>query len=411
MKSDGQKTRISGTVAPGFDEVRDAFEHNFSIGAELGAACAAYYQGHLVVDLWGGIRDMETEDPWKEDTIALVSSTTKGLTSMTVALAHSRGLIELDEPVAVYWPEFAQGGKDSITVRQLMAHQAGLCALDVPPTFEDVSDPEKLAAILAGQRPAWDPGTRQGYHAMTFGWYVGELIRRVDPQHRSVGRFFQEEIAEPLGVDFHIGLPAEIPDSRIATIKEFGLWDVLKGMYSMPPLTSLGFFSPKSLIKRTFATPVPQAEAPAKMRREYVMVEGPAYNGVGSARGIAKAYSSFAIGAKELSLRPDTREALICRAPLPASGGVDRITGLEMPFSLGFCKPFPGYEFGSNERAFGMPGLGGSFGYADPDTGSSFAYVPNRWYFRLHDDPRQVALWKAFGRCVARKRQPEPNQL
>lgn len=403
-KSRRHDFRIHGFAKGGFEPVREAFVANFARRRELGAACSIYVRGEKVVDLWGGVRDEETGAPWEEDTMAVVSSTTKGLTAMAVALAHSRGLLELDEKVATYWPEFAQAGKEAITIRQLMAHQAGLCALDRPPTFDEAADPARLAEILARQRPAWDPGTRQGYHAVTLGWYAAELLRRVDPRHRSLGRFFHEEIARPLGVEFSIGLPAEVPDSRIATIKVFGLREIVSDLPKMPLHASMRFLTPRSLTKRAFVTPVPTAKDERELRRRYLSIEGPGYNGVGTARGIAEAYGAFATGPGELGLRGESVEALIRPAPPPSGGPIDLILGLPVRFSLGCLKPFPGFPFGSSARAFGIPGVGGSIGYADPDTGSGFAYVPNRWTFWPLGDRRQIALWRAFQRCVA----PEP---
>jgi len=205
-KSKDIESFIHGYVAPGFEELREEFIKNFTKRGELGAACAIYYKGEKVVDLWGGYRDAKSRAPWEENTMVMVFSTTKGLAAMTVAVVHSRGLIDYDEKVATYWPEFAQNGKESITVRQLLSHQAGLPVLDKKLTLEQVADLDALAEVLARQKPIWEPGTKHGYHAATLGLYMNELIQRVDPQHRSLGQFFQDEIAEPLDLEFYIGL-------------------------------------------------------------------------------------------------------------------------------------------------------------------------------------------------------------
>ena len=203
---------IYGEVEPGFEPVREAFGRNFSERDELGAACCAYVDGRKVVDLWGGVADRESQAPWQKDTLVLVFSTTKGMSALAVALAHSRGLIDYDERVATYWPEFARNGKGNVTVRQLLDHQAGLCAVDEPLGPELLADPGRLAEILAAQRPAWEPGTRQGYHYLTLGLYENELLRRVDPRGRSLGQFLSEEILAPLGEEFYIGpLRQEFP--------------------------------------------------------------------------------------------------------------------------------------------------------------------------------------------------------
>ena len=210
-----------GWVAEGFEEVAAEFDRNFLERGEIGAAVAAYWRGEKVVDLWGGRRIPTGDAPWNEDTMVVVNSTTKGLAAMTVAVENSRGWIDYDAPVAEYWPEFAQNGKDAITVRQLLSHEAGLVWIDEPLRFEDLSDLDYVAGVLARQKPAWEPGTRHGYHAMTIGLYMQELIRHVDPAHRTLGRFFHEEIARPLQIEFYIGLPPEIPDERLALLRPY----------------------------------------------------------------------------------------------------------------------------------------------------------------------------------------------
>ncbi len=207
-----ERHRIEGSVSGGFEPVRDAFVENFTERGELGGACCIYLHGEKVVDLWGGVRDRESGEPWRDDTMVVVHSTTKGLAAMVMALAHSRGLLDYDERVCTYWPEFAQAGKEQITVRQLLAHQAGLFAFDEKVDREVVADLDRLAEIMARQRPAWEPGERQAYHAISLGFYESELVRRIDPQHRSLGRFFDEEIAKPLDLHFYIGLPDSIPN-------------------------------------------------------------------------------------------------------------------------------------------------------------------------------------------------------
>jgi CubicO group peptidase (beta-lactamase class C family) len=209
---------VQGQVKPGFEVVREAFVENFARRRELGGACCAYHHGEKVVDLWGGIRNKQTRESSEQDTMVVVHSATKGLAAMTLALAHSRGWLDYKERVARYWPEFAQQGKEKITVRQLLAHQAGLFAIEEPVDRSVVADLDRLAVVLARQKPAWEPGTRQAYHAITLGFYEGELLRRVDPQHRSLGQFFQDEIAGPLGEDVYIRVPEEIPNSRLATL-------------------------------------------------------------------------------------------------------------------------------------------------------------------------------------------------
>src|SRR3954451_5247713 len=227
--SDTQSVPVFGDVSEGLDGVRDAFTPNFIQRRELGGACCVYHHGRKVVDLWGGLRNKATGEPWERDTMTIVYSATKGLAAMTLALAHSRGWLDYEERVSAYWPEFAQHGKEKITVRQLLAHQAGLFAFDEPVDRGTVADLDHLAVVLARQKPAWEPGTRQAYHALPLGFYEGELLRRLDPRRRSLGQFFQDEIATALDGDVYIRLPESIPNSRLATLSPPRPIDMLLG--------------------------------------------------------------------------------------------------------------------------------------------------------------------------------------
>jgi CubicO group peptidase (beta-lactamase class C family) len=379
---------VHGTVSPGFEAVREAFESNFVDRREIGAACCVYRNGEKVVDLWGGIRDTTTDAPWEEDTMALVYSATKGLAAMTMALAHSRGWLDFDEPVIRYWPEFGANGKDWITVRQLLAHQAGLFAFDEPLDRGLLRDPERLAAMMERQTPAWAPGTRQGYHAITIGFYEAELLRRVDPQHRSLGRFFHEEIAVPLELDFYIGLPDSIPDSRLARLVDPGFLEMARGF---PIRFTVDVLNRNSNIRRALAG----SELAHDETRIYPRdLEIPAGGGVGTARAIARAYSEFATGGKILGLRPETLRELAAPAVAPTEGLYDEVMKGDVEFSLGFMKSSPGLSFGS-PGSYGAPGAGGSMGFADPDAGIGYAYVPNRKGTTLTGDPRDIAIRKA----------------
>jgi CubicO group peptidase (beta-lactamase class C family) len=385
-------TGIQGSVSKGFELVRDAFGENFSRRKELGAACCVYCQGEKVVDLWGGIRNKATGEPWEKDTMVLVHSATKGFAAMTLALAHSRGWLDYEERVCTYWPEFAQRGKETITVRQLLAHQAGLFAFDERVDREVVADLDRLALVLARQAPAWKPGTRQAYHAISLGFYESELLRRIEPQHRSLGQFFQDEIASPLGLDFYIRLPQGIPDSRLATIESPTALELLLGL---PIRLTLATLYPRSNIYRALITN-PGAAISRDEKRVYARnLEVPAGGGVGTARSMARAYSVFATGGRELELRRETLQALTAPAVPAASGFYDECMKGEMRYSLGFFKPGPTLPFG-HPGSFGAPGAGGSFGFADPQVGMGYAYVTNRMGTTLTGDPRDVALRTAL---------------
>jgi CubicO group peptidase (beta-lactamase class C family) len=383
------RVTIEGQVSPGFEAVRQAFSDNFTLRAELGGACCAFYRGEKVVDLWGGLRNKETGEPWEHDTMVIVYSATKGLAAMTMALAHSRGWLDYEERVAHYWPDFAQQGKERITVRQLLAHQAGLFALDEPVDRSVVADVDRLATVLARQKPAWEPGTRQAYHGITLGYYESELLRRIDPRHRTLGQFFQDEIAWPLSLHVYIRLPEEIPNSRLATIARPRTIDLVLGF---PLRFTVEAMNPRSKIVRALrGSELPQDDARIYARN----FEVPSGGAVGTARAIAKAYSVFATGGHELGLRKETLDLLAAPAIPATRGFYDECLKGEVQFSLGFMKPSEVWPFGS-ASSYGSPGSGGSLGFADPAAGIGYAYVTSQMGTSLTGDPRDVALRNAL---------------
>jgi CubicO group peptidase (beta-lactamase class C family) len=389
---------VRGVVAPGFEEVRAELERNFAERGEIGAAVAAYWRGDKVVDLWGGRRTPDGDAPWNEDTMVVVMSTTKGLAAMTLAVANARGWLDYDAPIARYWPEFAQNGKQAITVRQLLAHEAGLVLLDEPLPIGRLRDLDDVARMLARQKTEWEPGTRHGYHAMTIGLYMQEIIRHVDPAHRTLGRFFHEEIAKPLGLDFYIGLPNEIAKERLARVKPLSPGRAIVALRTTPPQLIKKILWPWSLMRKSLAV---VSGLDWNHRLSYA-VEVPAGNGVGTARAIARAYSAFAEGGAELGITPETF-ARVTAVPEVARP-MDEVLGVPSYFSLGFLRPGPDIAFGSSSRAFGAPGAGGSFGFADPDARLGYAYVMNKLDFHLVDDPREKSLRDAVYRAIAAKR-------
>jgi CubicO group peptidase (beta-lactamase class C family) len=401
---------VGGDVADGFGPVADAFRRNFAERGEIGAACAVFQNGRKVVDLWGGYRNGETREPWQDDTLVTVFSSTKGVASLAIAVAHSRGLIDYDEKVATYWPEFARNGKADVTVRQLLSHQAGVAAIDRPLSITDLADLDVVADALAAQAPAWEPGTRHGYHGISLGWYEGELIRRTDPAGRTLGRFFAEEIAAPLGIEFYIGVPHTVDADRIAYIHGYRPVELLLHLGAMPWRFVAGFLNPRSITARSFANPKILAETGNYNRPEVRRLELPAANGTGQVRAIAEAYGDVATGGGKLGLTASTLDALIRPAAPPSGGLRDVVLGVDSVFSLGYVKPFPRFRFGaSGGQAFGTPGAGGSFGFADPETRIGFAYAMNRTGFYLWDDPREVALRDALYRTVLGEMPQRPD--
>ena len=397
---------VEGHVRPGFEPVREAFDDNFTRRRELGGACAVCRDGQDVVDLWGGIRNKDTDEPWERDTMVLVHSATKGFAAMTLALAHSRGWLDYEARVSTYWPEFAQHGKERITVRQLLAHQAGLFAIDEPVDRSVVADLDRLAVVLARQKPAWEPGTRQAYHAISLGFYEGELLRRVDPRHRSLGQFFQDEIASPLDLDLFIRLPDDIPNARLATMAAPGL---LARVLGMPLRITLEAMNPHSNLYRALVVNPGSAVSLDEHRIYARNLEVPAGGAVGTARAIARAYDAFAREGGPLGLRSETLDLLAAPAVPPTHGFHDECLKGEARFSLGFMKPQPDWPFGS-PRSFGSPGAGGALGFADPDAGLGYGYVTCRMGTTLTGDPRDVALrqalYAALGPSSARRLRP-----
>lgn len=387
---------IDGHVSRGFEPVREAFEKNFSERRELGGACCAYHHGEKVVDLWGGIRNKQTDDPWEKDTMVVVHSASKGLAAMTLAIAHSRGWLDYEERVAHYWPEFAQQGKERITVRQLLAHQAALFAINEPVDRDLVADLDRFGVVLARQKPEWEPGTRQAYHGLSLGFYQNELVRRIDPHHRSLGQFFQDEIATPLGEEVYIRLPETIPNSRLATLAPPRTWELL---LHVPVRLTLEAMNRHSNISRALEMN-PGTRVYFDDRRVYARnLEVPSGGAVGTARGIAHAYGVFANGGRELGLRKETLDLLAAPAVPPTGGFFDECLKGEVQFSLGFMKSSPNWSFGSNS-SYGSPGTGGSLGFADPEMGVGYGYVTSQGGTWFTGDPRDVALRNALYRVL-----------
>jgi CubicO group peptidase (beta-lactamase class C family) len=397
----GKHFAISGHAEPGFEGVADAFTENFISRNELGAACCIYVDGEAVVDLWGGVRNRRTGEPWERDTMVIVWSATKGMSGLAIALAASRGLLEYDERVCMYWPEFAQQGKEAITVRQLLSHQAGLFALDAPVDKATLTDPDRLAVVLARQKPEWPPGERQAYSMLCLGFYESELIRRVDPLHRTLGQYFQEEVASPLGLDFYIRLPEEIPNACLASIQEVNPLRAIGHVDRIPWRLVFAYLNPHSPVRRSDRNP--STSVSLDRSRVYARdLEVPAGGGVGTARALARAYGVFATGGRELKLRQEILHALMAPARSPARGFFDECLKLDWQLSLGFARPSRvGLDFAS-PSAFGMPGWGGTLAFADPSVGAGYAYVTNRMG-AAGADPREMSLRTAFQRALERR--------
>lgn len=393
-----EQPTIHGDVAAGFGPVADAFRRNFAQHGEIGAAVAVYAGDRPVVDLWAGYRDRRRTLPWERDTIVPVFSSTKGMAAFVVASAVSKGLLDYEEPVATYWPEFAAQGKDAVTVRQLIDHQAGLSGLDTVVRLAQIADLDGLAPILAAQKPAWKPGTRHGYHAITLGLYQGELVRRVDPGHRTLGRIFAEDFAGPLGLDFFIGLPAAEPMERIATLASARGLDLLRYERDIPLRIGAEIYAKRGYSHAALTNP--RCGAPARAtRREFLEVELPGSNGVGNARALARVYGAAAANTGALPVDDALLERLAAADTADDVPADDLVLKTKSRYHLGFRKSRGTFRFGSDKRAYGTTGLGGSFGFADPATGLGFGYSMNRLGMAVLDDVRSRNLREALLRC------------
>ena len=375
---------ISGTCAAGFEPVRDAFAANFAERDEIGASVAVAVRGEPVVNLWAGWADPGRTRAWQQDTLTNVWSTTKAMTSLCAHILMDRGELDPDAPVARYWPEFAAGGKSGITVRQIMSHQSGLTGLLVPSTVSDYYDWDKITARLAGQEPLFPPGTASGYQAITFGYLIGEVIRRITGQ--SCGRFFASEIAGPLEADFHIGLPepelgrcSELLGVRPSEDEQAAL---AQAYASADPAALAALLNPS----------LTGDEANAD---EWRMAEIPAANGHGTALGLVTVFGTLTDGSGRL-ISAETLEA----ARTSQGRHTDLVLGLPLEFGLGFGLSGPEGHFGPNPAAFGHDGFGGSAVGADPEAGVAIAYVMNRMGMNLVDDPRKMTLIDAVYRCL-----------
>jgi CubicO group peptidase (beta-lactamase class C family) len=376
---------VQGNVDPGFEAVRDAFENNFKTHGEVGAACCVYHDGRAVVELWGGSADAHGERPWQHDTLQLVFSATKGVTAICAHKLIEAGRLDLDSPVAQYWPEFAANGKAGITVRQVLSHRAGLAVIEGELSLEQVLAWDPVVEAIAAQSTNWEPGSAHGYHVRSYGWIVGELVRRITGT--SISRFLTTEIADPLGLDFFIGLP-EAEFARCAeTIPPKGGLDALAELLGADSLTARALRGPSNLFSYDQMW----------NRPELLSACMPSSNGVGTAHALARLYAAT-VGAIDgvRILAPDTVDA----ARAVHSEGPDKVILVPSRYGLGFMLP-PMLARHCGDGAFGHPGAGGSLGFADPEARLGFGYVMNRMHLAAEPDPRAHTLVKATARCLA----------
>ncbi|MEM1052402.1 MAG: serine hydrolase domain-containing protein [Pseudomonadota bacterium] len=389
-----------GYVAQGFEPVAHAFSASVLSGEALGAACTIIQNNEVLVDLYGGWKDISRSEPWQEDDITLVYSLTKGLTGMAGAVAVSRGLFSYNEKVADIWPEFAAHGKGNVTVGAALSEQAGLAAIDFKLTLENIGDEEVICAAIAAQKPNWRPGDYAGNHAYTLGWIASELIHRRDPKGRRLPQFFAEEIGGPLGMDVFLGLPTSFARERIARIKGFGLQDLFIHHTTMPWALTFEMCLPGTLAFRTLNNPLVLAGPGALDNEEFWKVGQGAAGGMASARGLAWAYHAFADGGAKLGVTPAVMATLKQGHAYPSRGLKDQVLTADMYYSYGFEKPFDEWEFARTRSAFGSFAVGGSLAFCDPDDGVSYAWITNQLGTGKWDDPREKMVRDAFYNCL-----------
>lgn len=380
---------MNGTVAEGFEPVRDAFVRNFEALGDRGAAIAVYREGRKVVDLWAGTKNVDgaaDSEPWRRGTAQIVRSATKGVAAAVPLLLAQRGQLDLDAPVAAYWPEFKAYGKERVLVRHVLNHRAGLPVLDRPLTPQEALDPRRGPEAVAAQAPVWEPGTDHGYHALTYGWLLDELVRRVTG--RGTGEWIAAEIAGPLGAELWLGLP-EAEAYRTGRVDRVETPEPTHALRARPKRSvTEAYADPDSLTNRAFGaiTPFPDQNDPA-----YRASALPATNGIATADGLARFYAALIGEVDGVRLfTPETVE--LARAE--ESAGPDRVLVISTRFGLGYmlhgsASPFLG------PGSFGHPGRGGALGFADPETGIAFGYVTNGLRKTVTADPRAQALVRA----------------
>lgn len=377
-----KSVEINGHCEQRFSPVQEAFARNFESGQEIGASFAATLNGKFVVDIWGGYADAAATRPWQQDTIVNVYSTTKAMTALCALMLVDRNLLDLNAPVAHYWPEFAQAGKENLLVRYLLSHQSGLAGFEKPIPVEALYDWHTIVTLLAAQKPWWQPGTQSGYHSLTFGYLIGELVRRIT--ERSLGRFFREEVATPLNADFHISLPME-HESRV-------------GELTPPPQPKPGesdYIDPASVseIQKKMGNPV--MSALHSRDRAWRTAEIPAANGHGNARSVARVAAALACGGELDGVRLLTSPT-IDKAIEEQCYGTDLVLNVPIRWGLGFGLTSVDTPMGPNPHTFFWGGWGGSLVVIDPDARLSFAYVMNKMGSGTMGDTRAAELATAL---------------
>jgi CubicO group peptidase (beta-lactamase class C family) len=379
---------IHGRIEPGFEKVKTAFKANWE-GYELGASFSVVHKGKTVVDIWGGFLDTEFKKPWQEDTLVNVYSTTKGMGSLAAAILADEGKLNYGAPVVDYWPEFGAQGKDKITIAQLFSHQAGLCGVSQKLSIEDLYDWEKMIRLLAAQKPYWEPGTACGYHAVTWGYFPGEIIRRITG--KTLGAFFQERVAKPMKADFYIGLP-DSEMGRVSSMNGPNRARVPQKKINPPP--EMPVLYPIALLNPPIR-PYKDASSYAWRKAEIA-----AANGQANGRGIARIYGALANNGEINGTRIISPNGIAAATVEEVDGSQPNlVTGRAMRFARGFGLNLEG-KYGPHPGSFGHSGAGGSVGFADPEANLGVGYAMNQMQVNEDDESRSELLIKATYECL-----------
>jgi len=383
MSDVATNTEVHGSVAPGFEGVREAFAANFETGGDIGASFAIFKDGEYLVDIWGGHSDEARTKDWQRDTLPNVWSTTKSVAALCFALLVERGQLSYDDKVVKYWPEFGTHGKDQITIGQMLSHQAGLSTVREPLTTEDLYDQTAMAARMAAAEPLWTPGTRSGYHALTYAFHTAEIVKRITG--KTIGQFFQDEIAGPWEIDFFIGLP-ESEEGRIAE---------MVAAKNAVPLDAAGL---NDIRKLTFSNPTPSATIPND--RAWRAAEIASANGRGSASALAKLFGAVAANGTLNGVSLISEKTRTAMSDIQITNE-DLVLGMEINWGAGFIRNIGGLLYGPNEASVGHSGWGGSFAMCDPTAGVGISYVMNQMGRDLAGDPRAMGLLAASYQALA----------
>lgn len=389
----------NGNIDKKFKKIEKSFLENFVQNGEIGASFCVYYKNKLVVDIWGGYKDLKSKELWQNDTVVPIFSTTKAVAAICLAMLHSKGLFKYEDKVCKYWKEFSTNGKENITISKLLEHRAGLSAIDTKLTAEIIDNPVKLDELLASQKPFWKANDYQGYHVWTIGWYISALISRIDKKNRRLKQFFEEEVLSKIDGEIRIGINNDYDLKKIAILKPLSK---IKGLVSMPFKFVKEFFKPWSLTYKSMLNPSFLSNHSNMNKREFLKLEIGSGGGIANAKGLASFMNLFTNPNSELYLGKQTLEILFQYPEQPVNGFEDIVLKQDtFIFSCGLMKPSKHHNFSNNKTSFGGFGAGGSFVSVDPENQLIIAYTMNKMSQKMMNMEREVKLRNAIYKIVS----------